>query len=64
MDKETTQDAGAELSEQITERFEKLRADVEETESRARELVRRYPVGALAAALVGGYVVARIVNRL
>jgi hypothetical protein len=40
------------------------RARLEEAESQARSFIREYPLGSLAAAVVAGYVVARLLPRI
>jgi ElaB/YqjD/DUF883 family membrane-anchored ribosome-binding protein len=40
------------------------RARLEEAESQARSFIQEYPLGSLAAAVVVGYVVARLLPRI
>jgi hypothetical protein len=40
------------------------RAKLEEAESQARSFIQEYPLGSLAAAVVAGYVVARLLPRI
>jgi hypothetical protein len=57
---ETIRDAGAEVADAAAA----ARARLEEAESQAGSLIREYPLGSLVAAVVAGYVVARLVPRL
>ena len=40
------------------------RAQLEDAESQARSFIQEYPIGSLAAAVVAGYVVARLLPRI
>lgn len=40
------------------------RAQFEDAESQARSFIQEYPLGSLAAAVVAGYVVARLLPRI
>jgi ElaB/YqjD/DUF883 family membrane-anchored ribosome-binding protein len=53
-------DASAEMSEAAAA----ARARLEEAESQARSFIKEYPLGSLAAAVVAGYVVARLLPRI
>ena len=51
-------------TEALGERLGQLRTEVESTERRTRTFVRRYPLGSLLAAIVAGYMVARLASRV
>ena len=55
-----TDENGADLAAAADAARERL----EEAESQARSFVREYPLGSLAAAVVAGYVVARLLPRI
>jgi hypothetical protein len=40
------------------------RAQLEDAESQARSFIQEYPLGSLAAAVVAGYFVARLLPRI
>ena len=53
-------EAGADMSAAA----EAARERLEEAESQARSFIKEYPLGSLAAAVVAGYVVARLLPRI
>ena len=57
---DTTNDAAAEMADAAGAARERL----EEAESQARNFIKEYPLGSLAAAVVAGYVVARLLPRI
>ena len=57
---ETMNDAAADVADAAASARERL----EEAESQARSFIREYPLGSLAAAVVAGYVVARLLPRI
>lgn len=67
--------AAEQMVESVTEAVERgledvsgaasaARARLEGVESQARSFIQEYPLGALAAAVVAGYVIARLVPRI
>jgi hypothetical protein len=57
-------DAAGNGGAQMAEAAEAARARLEEAESQARSFIREYPLASLAAAVVAGYVVARLLPRI
>jgi len=51
------------LPEQIAGAIERVRADVGNVDVEARRLIERHPLTAVAVALAGGYLLARMVRR-
>lgn len=51
------------LPDQIAGAIERVRADVGSVDVEARRLIERHPLTAVAVALAGGYVLARLVRR-
>lgn len=51
------------FAEQAGERIERLRADFDDADRRARAFVQEYPLSCLAGALVVGYLLARLASR-
>jgi len=51
------------LPEQIAGAIERVRADVGSVDVEARRLIERHPLTAVAAAVAGGYLLARLVRR-
>ena len=67
MDAETMEnltDAAGNGAEAVSEAAAAARASLEEAESQARSFIREYPLASLAAAVVAGYVVARLLPRI
>jgi hypothetical protein len=46
----------------VSERLQNVREDLDEANRRVRDLVQERPLTCLLAALIGGYVVARLVR--
>jgi hypothetical protein len=57
---ETMNDAAADVADAAAA----ARARLEEAETQARSFIKEYPLGSLAAAVVAGYVVARLLPRI
>ena len=51
------------LPDQIAGALDRVRADVGSVDVEARRLIERHPLTAVAVALAGGYVLARMVRR-
>ena len=52
-----------ELAEAASARIGEIRSELGDAERRARALVQEYPLVALAAAALGGYLLARLISR-
>ena len=61
---ESLKDAVTDGTGQMSEAAETARARLEDAESQARSFIRDHPLGSLAAAVVAGYVVARLLPRI
>ena len=57
-------DASGNGAEAVSEAATAARARLEEVESQARSFIREYPLASLAAAVVAGYVFARLLPRI
>jgi ElaB/YqjD/DUF883 family membrane-anchored ribosome-binding protein len=51
------------LPDQIAGALERVRADVTSVDVEARRMIERHPLTAVAVALAGGYLLARMVRR-
>jgi hypothetical protein len=66
MSESTTTSLGSgieELSEAASARIGEIRSELGDVDRRARALVQEYPLVALAAAALGGYLLARLFSR-
>jgi hypothetical protein len=59
-----TMDTSGDGNTGIGDAAEEMRTRLEEAESEARNLIREYPLASLAAAVLAGYVVARLLPRI
>ena len=56
--------SGAKLGEQASQRLAKMRGEIGRLDRRTRRFVQDRPLTAVLTAVAGGYLVARLANRL
>jgi len=59
----TNGDDAPRLAEDIDQTFDRLRDHLHEVDRQTRAFVERYPIVSLLGAIVGGYLVGRVVSR-